>query len=134
MQYAYPIVLTQETNGYYFAEASDLPGIVVGSVSLTEVLQAASDACALWLADAEKNREPIPPASDPSTLSLRANAKAALVLADTDEYRRRNDSHAVKKTLTIPAWMNAMAEDAGLSFSQVLQDALRERLGVAKNP
>ena len=132
MKYAYPIVLTQETTGYWLAQAPDLPGIVVGGESLAEALQAASDACAMWLADAEKNHEAIPVASDPSALTLPANSKAALVLADTDEYRRRNESYAVKKTLTIPAWMAYEADQRGIGLSQVLQDALRERLGVAK--
>jgi len=51
---------------------------------------------------------------------------------DLDAYRRRKDSKAIKKTLTIPSWMNALAEEAGLSCSQVLQDALRERLGIGR--
>lgn len=128
MKYAYPIVLSQDPDGYYLAEARDLPGVVVGGASLAEVLQAASDACAMWLADAEKHHETIPAASDPAALSIPANAMAALVLADTDEYRRRNESYAVKKTLTIPAWMAYEADQQGIGLSQVLQDALRERL------
>ena len=132
MKYAYPIILTRDPNGYYLAEAPDLPGIVVGGDSLTEALQAAADACAMWLADAEKNREDIPVASDLYSLSCPENAKAALVLADTDEYRRRNESYAVKKTLTVPAWMAYEADQRGIGLSQLLQEALRERLGVAK--
>lgn len=49
--------------------------------------------------------------------------------ADATEYRKKNDSRAVKKTLSIPAWMNAAALEKNLNFSQVLQDALKERLG-----
>ncbi len=55
-----------------------------------------------------------------------------MIDVDLDAYRRRKDSRAVKKTLTIPSWMNTMAEEAGLSFSQILQEALRERLGIVE--
>lgn len=53
-----------------------------------------------------------------------------LIAVDTEEYRNLNDSRAVKKTLTIPNWLNTKAEKAGVNFSQVLQDALKERLKV----
>jgi antitoxin HicB len=49
---------------------------------------------------------------------------------DTREYRRENDNRAVKKTLSIPNWLNAKAEKAEINFSQTLQKALRERLGI----
>ncbi len=61
-----------------------------------------------------------------------SNGFVNLIDIDTTEYRRINDSRAVKKTLTIPSWLNARAEKAGINFSQVLQDALRSHLGVQK--
>ena len=51
----------------------------------------------------------------------------SVVVADTDEYRRKNDARAVKKTVSIPAWMADRAERAGVSLSQTLQDALRKQ-------
>jgi len=50
------------------------------------------------------------------------------VLADTDQWRRNNDNRAVKKTLSIPSWLNAKASRAGVNFSQVLQEALVSKL------
>ncbi len=52
----------------------------------------------------------------------------SLVAADTDEYRKRNDTRAVKKTLSIPSWLNHEAEKANAPFSQILQQALKEYL------
>ena len=52
------------------------------------------------------------------------------MLLDTDEYRRANENRAVKKTLTIPSWLNIEAERAGVNFSQILQDGLKARLGI----
>ena len=88
----------------------------------------ASDAISMWLWDAETKAEPIPA---PSPLpAVTAPQFANYIAADTDEYRRKNDNRAVKKTLSIPSWLNAQAEQAGVNFSQVLQDALREKLNV----
>jgi len=55
-----------------------------------------------------------------------------MVAADTDEYRRQNDTRAVKKTLSIPAWLNYRAEKANAPFSQILQQGLKEYLRVAQ--
>ncbi|KFI34510.1 antitoxin HicB, partial [Peptococcaceae bacterium SCADC1_2_3] len=52
-----------------------------------------------------------------------------LVIADTEKYRRENSNRAIKKTLSIPSWLNAKAEQSGVNFSQMLQDALKEHLG-----
>ena len=47
-----------------------------------------------------------------------------------DEYRKRYNNKAVKKTLTIPMWLNYLSEKNNLNFSQILQEALKERLGI----
>ena len=52
------------------------------------------------------------------------------VICDTISYAKRFNNRAVKKTLTIPEWLNEAATSAGINFSQVLQDALKERLKV----
>ena len=56
----------------------------------------------------------------------------AWVAADTDEYRRQNDTRSVKKTLSIPAWLNHQAEKANAPFSQILQQSLKEYLHIAQ--
>jgi predicted RNase H-like HicB family nuclease len=129
MKYAYPVRISPQDDGYYLATAFDLPGVVVGGANLPEVLQAASDGCAMWLADAENERESIPAPSIPNDIPLESVGEfVSMVLADTNEYRQKNDTRAVKKTLSLPAWMADQAEQSGLSLSQVLQEALRERM------
>ncbi|MEG2857669.1 MAG: hypothetical protein RR994_03510, partial [Clostridia bacterium] len=51
-----------------------------------------------------------------------------LIVADTDRYRRENDTRAVKKTLSIPLWLNSKAEKANAPFSQILQQGLKAYL------
>jgi hypothetical protein len=88
----------------------------------------AKDAIEMWLWDAENNSEPIPPASD--TLEIASGQMTTLVAADTDEWRRANDTRAVKKTLSIPSWLNAQAEKANAPFSQILQEGLKNYLRI----
>ena len=89
----------------------------------------AKDAMEMWLWDAENNSEPIPPASD--ALAVADGETLTLVAADTDEWRRANDTRAVKKTLSIPSWLNAQAEKANAPFSQILQQGLKEYLNIS---
>ena len=78
----------------------------------------------------EENGKAIPAASDIKAVKAGEGEIVTLVMCDTLEYRRYYDNKAVKKTLTIPAWLNTMAERAGLNFSQVLQNGLKNELHV----
>lgn len=84
----------------------------------------------MWLCDAEDKGENIPKASLITNLSPQKDSFYNLIDADTLEYRKEHDNKAVKKTLTIPSWLNAKAEKEGVNFSQVLQDGLKRRLGL----
>lgn len=82
----------------------------------------------MWLCDAEDSKETIPAASDIFTLKHGKEEFINLIAVDTVEYRNLRDSRSIKKTLTIPQWLNTKAEKAGVNFSQVLQEALKELL------
>lgn len=127
MKYVYPAVFTPLDDGYD-VRVPDLPGCRTCGDSLAESIEMAEDAVSLWLWDAEQEGRGIPPAS--ANLPFETPQFVSLIKADTDAYRRRMDNRAVKKTLTIPAWLNHQAEAAHLNFSGILQDALKARLGV----
>ena len=64
-------------------------------------------------------------------MDVEADPKAAfwnLVAVDVADYAKRHFEKSVKKTLTIPQWMNEAAEKQGINFSQVLQEALAAKL------
>ncbi|MDI6602482.1 MAG: type II toxin-antitoxin system HicB family antitoxin [Thermoanaerobacteraceae bacterium] len=129
MKYVYPVIFTPEDNGYS-VKAPDLPGCFTYGDSLADAIDMARDAISMWLCDAEDKSEPIPPASDIKDVVHDANSFVNLIDVDTDFYRKENDNRAVKKTLTIPSWLNAKAEKANINFSQVLQTALKDHLGI----
>lgn len=129
MKYVYPAIFTPEPEGGYCVMFPDLPGCITCGDTITEAIEMGRDALSMWLCDAENKNEPIPPASKLSDIQ-HDNGFVNLIDTDTDEYRRLNDNRAVKKTLSIPSWLNAQAEKAGVNFSQILQDALKSHLGI----
>ncbi|MDR1735869.1 MAG: type II toxin-antitoxin system HicB family antitoxin [Oscillospiraceae bacterium] len=128
MKYVYPAIFTPLDEGGFDVSVPDLPGCRTCADSLAEVIEMAEDAISLWLWDTEEEKRPIPPASD--TLQHSPPQFINYIKADTEAYRRQMDNRAVKKTLTIPAWLNHMAESAHVNFSGVLQEALKQHLHI----
>jgi len=128
-KYAFPAVFTKEAEGYSVA-FPDIDGCFTSGATLPEAVQMAEDALCLMLFDYEEEGIPIPEPSDIRSLQAGTDEIASLVCCDTLEYRKKYDKKAVKKTLTIPAWLNTMAEKQGVNFSTVLQNALKEQLGI----
>lgn len=68
--------------------------------------------------------------TDFSKIQLEKNQFISYVNIDIDEYRKKYNNKAVKKTLTIPMWLNTLSEKDNINFSQILQEALKEKLGI----
>lgn len=128
MKYVYPVLFSKDENGAINVKVPDLLGCFTFGRDAYDAIIMARDAMSMWLCDAEDRCEAVPSASRIENVKTEG-CSATLVDVDTDEYRRLTNNRAVKKTLTIPSWLNAKAERAGVNFSQVLQDALKERLG-----
>ena len=134
MKYVYPAIFTAE-EGIILVSVPDLSGIHTFGNNMAEALYMAQDAIEMWLWDAENKGETIPAASGQAEIAKMCESPdqvVSLVVADTYEYRRQNDNRAVKKTLSIPAWLNHQAEKANAPFSQILQQGLKEYLQIAQ--
>ena len=129
MKYVYPAILYPD-DGQIGVKVPDLPGCFTYGSDKAEALLMAKDAVEIWLADAENNHEQIPAASN--FLPTESGEIFTLIAADTDEYRQANDTRAIKKTLSIPSWLNYQAEKANAPFSQILQQGLKEYLRVSE--
>jgi len=128
-KYVYPAIFhPNEDDGSITVTVPDLPGCITEGKNLADAIFMAEDAVSMWLWYTEDHHEPIPAPTQPPVVT--APEFVNYVYGDTDEYRRKNDSRAVKKTLSIPSWLNARAEQAGVNFSQVLQEGLKQCLGV----
>lgn len=128
-KYVFPAVFEPE-DGMYNVTFPDLDGCYTCGDDLTDAMAMAEDVLGGWLSRAEEQGNAIPEASAHSDINISAGCFATLVLADTAEYRRKHSNKAVKKTLTIPSWLNDAAEARAVNFSKVLQDALCEKLSL----
>lgn len=129
-KYVYPAVFHPNADdGSITVTVPDLPGCITEGKDLADAIFMAGDAVSMWLWSAEDDKEDIPSPTQPPQVTVPEFVN--YVYADTDEYRRKYDSRAVKKTLSIPNWLNSRAEQAGVNFSQVLQDALKAKLNIS---
>lgn len=126
-KYAYPAIFTPEEQGYSII-FPDLEGCYTCGDSLEDGLEMARDALALVLYGYEKDGREIPAPSKLKTLSVGENEFVSYVVCDTMKYRKMYNNKAIKKTLTLPEWMNEEATAVGINFSQVLQEALLQKL------
>lgn len=126
MKLVYPAIFTPYEDGSdgYLVEFPDLPGCVTGGDDLAEAIFMAEDAASGWVLTELEEGKKAPEATKVNDVVVSGNAMVNLVALDMDAYAAKYGSNAVKKTLTIPAWLNTFVEENGISCSKVLQEAL----------
>ncbi len=129
-QYVYPAVFTEEEGGLYSVIFPDIPGCYTSGDSLADAIYMAEDVLAFTMYSYERDKKDIPRASEVTSLAKDENSFVNWIACDTLEYQKRNNTKSVKKTLTIPEWMNEAAVEANLNFSQLLQDAIKTKLNI----
>ena len=135
MNYVYPAVFYEE-EGKISVIFPDLGNLATFGDNVADAMRMAQDACGLYLFTALRDGETLPvpsslkdihPAAilkDVEIESAVNNAFVNMVLVDMTEYARQHSDKAVKKTLSIPMWLNTLCEEKSINFSKVLQDAL----------
>ncbi|MDQ0286612.1 putative RNase H-like HicB family nuclease [Desulfofundulus luciae] len=128
-RYIYPAIFDYADDGISI-EFPDLPGCITCGDTEEEALHMAKEALALHLYGMEQEGMAIPEPSKISQIKAEPNQAIVLIEVWMPPFRDRMEEKAVKKTLTIPKWLNDMAEERKVNFSQVLQAALKEYLGL----
>jgi predicted RNase H-like HicB family nuclease len=123
LKLTYPAIF-YEGDGGYAVEVPDLPGCVSGGKTLAEAILMGTDAASGWVLDELEDGKPIPAASSVEAVRPDAGAFVSVLVLDMDAYAAKYGKKAVRKNLTIPAWLNTFAETRHINFSQVLQDSL----------
>lgn len=126
-KYAYPAIFVKEDTGYSI-NFPDLEGCYTCGNNIEDGIKMAEDALALMLYEYEIEKKEIPSPSNPEDITLEGEDMVNYIRCDTMEYRKRYANKAVKKTLTIPEWLNEEAMAIGVNFSQVLQEALIQKI------
>ncbi len=105
-------------------EFPDLPGCVTGGDNLEEAIEMGIDAASGWVLGELENGKALPAATPYSNVPTEAGSMVNMILLDMDSYTEKYGDKAVRKNVTIPAWLNTFAEKNNLNFSKTLQDAL----------
>ena len=132
--YRYHAIFTYEQDGVHVT-FPDLPGCVTFGKDEDEAIRMAREALALHLYGMEQDNDEIPESSGLKLLAkneaLEANETFFLVEAFMPAFRDKQSKRFVKKTLSIPYWLNVEAERQGINFSQTLQQAIKQQLNIA---
>lgn len=131
-RYIYPAIFNFAEEGGYFVTFPDFPECITEGDDLQDAYEMTVDALGLAVTSRMQDGEQLPSATDLNKITTTPGQSIVIVEFDIDEYNRKHNSKAVKKTLTIPEWMNDEGIRLGINFSHLLQDALREHINSAK--
>ena len=122
----YPAIFTFENNQYW-VEFIDLKGCFSTGITLPEAMENSKEAMGLFLEDLENFPDCT---TNIKNIQLKDNQIISFVSIDLEEHKRKYNNKSVKKTLSIPAWLNTIAERENVNFSQILQKALKDYLKI----
>lgn len=129
-KFFYPALFHKEDGGGFWVSFPDIPECLTQGTDMSQAYEMAVDALGLALEDRMKeNNVPVPTSID--FLVIAENSYPVIIEFDLLEYKKKHSSRAVKKTLTIPEWLNDEAIKKNINFSAVLQEALKAQLGIS---
>ncbi len=132
MKYIYTATFVPNGDGTkFYCRVPDLPGCITTGDSIDDAIEMITDAASGWLVVAEDEGNDIPAATPQCNLDIPDNAICSIIRIDTFAYRAATDTKAVRKNVSLPAWMAALAEKRGVNCSQVLQDGLMQILNTS---
>lgn len=126
-KFFYPAIFHKAEEGGFWISFPDFPECLSQGENLSEAYSMACDALGLCISDYDNDNKPLPTASLPENINTQSNEYIVLIQFDYNEYKRKYNNKSIKKTLTIPQWLNEQAISKNVNFSQVLQDALIEK-------
>ena len=110
----------------------DLPGCLSCADTTEEAIKNAEEVLGLVLYDMEQENEEIPNPTPLEKIKCNKDDRAVLINVWMPLVRNELDEQAVKKTLTIPKWLNTLAEKENINFSKILQSSLKEYLKIKR--
>ena len=116
-----------DDGNYYIIDFIDLKNCITEGTTIQEAYYMAQDAMGLFLDELVKFPEPT---LDFSNINLKDNQFISFISIDMDYYRKKYNNKSVKKTLSIPCWLDTIAEKENINFSQLLQEAIKNKLKI----
>lgn len=129
----YPALFHKAEEGGFWVTFPDIPECMTDGDNMSLAYEMAVDALGLALTSMEQEHITLPHPSTPDVIVQPENAFLVVIEFDMIAYKRKHCSRAVKKTLSIPEWLNDAALEMNINFSQVLQEALLQKIGITTN-
>ena len=124
----YPAIFHKAEEGGFWITFPDLPECMTQGDDMQQAYEMAVEALGLAITSREEEKMELPTPSIPYNLTITADELCVVIEFDILAYKKRTNSKAVKKTLSIPEWLNEEATALGINFSQVLQEALMKKI------
>ncbi|MFF2890780.1 type II toxin-antitoxin system HicB family antitoxin [Paenibacillus sp. NPDC057967] len=128
-RYIFPALLDYAEDGISVS-FPDLPGAFTCGDNDEEAFRMAKECLALHIYGMEQDSEDIPTPKKVQDISVLENQVIAAIEVWMPPFRHEMEQKAVKKTLTIPKWLDELAVENNVNFSRILQDGLKAHLGV----
>ena len=128
MKYTYTAVITSN-DGKYYCRVPDLPGCITTGKNLSDAIDMITDAASAWILSHEDDNEPVIEPTPQSLIQHERDDILSIIQIDSLKYRAETDTRAVRKNVSLPAWMATLADKRGINCSQVLQDGLMAKFG-----
>lgn len=125
----YPAIFHKAEEGGFWVSFPDFPECFTEGDDMTQAYEMAVEAMGLALVNRKEEGEEIPQPTEVDKISI-DDGTLVIIEFDMLDYQRKHNSRAVKKTLSIPEWLNEEATALGVNFSQVLQEALMSKLNI----
>ena len=122
MDYIYPAIFSANDNGSYTITYPDLPGCISEGKNLSNAIDMAQEALSQWLEYLVSEKQVIPNASEIIDIEVSGKEFANLIRVNL------RDERAVKRTVSLPRWMDEKVSEEGWSLSRVLQDAIAQKV------
>lgn len=128
-RYFYPAVFTYTPGQEIAVDFPDLEAATSG-INEDDAFMSARELLGCVLFGLEEDGEEIPAPTPLSNIKVSENERAVLIDVYMPSIRMAQVNRSVSRTVTLPAWLNAIALEHNVNFSQILQDALKEQLHV----
>lgn len=126
----YPAMFHRAEEGGFWVSFPDFPECLTEGDTMEEAYKMAFQALGLCITEKVREKEELPKPANLESLQISEEYFIVVIAFDLEDYRRQNNSRAVKKTLSIPEWLNEEALQRNINFSQILQEALKDKLHI----
>ena len=128
-RYFYPAVFTYEDGEEIAVVFPDLD-VATSGINDDDALMSARELLGCVMFGLEEDGELVPAPTALNAITLETNERVVLVDVYMPSVRMAQNNKSVNRTVTLPAWLNAAALERNINFSQVLQDALKNQIGI----